>query len=123
MDVPRSCLMSAIPGGSLPPLPSWDDCIGSVQRSWNNLFCRVRYGRIGQHFRDYITIYNPLQDSDTGGFSDRTGNMPDIFHTLFGLGALSLLGRYDHLKKINPTFCMPQYILDRLNILPQHVEA
>lgn len=67
--------------------------------------------------------HNPLQDCDTGGFSDRTGNMPDIFHTLFGLGALSLLGCYDNLKKINPTFCMPQYILDRLHILPQHVEA
>lgn len=58
------------------------------------------------------------QDSDTGGFSDRTGNMPDIFHTLFGVGALSLLD-YKDLKKINPTFCMTQYVIDRVNLKPQ----
>lgn len=62
------------------------------------------------------------QDIETGGFSDRTGNMPDIFHTLFGLGALSLLGCYENLKKINPTFCMPQYIIDRLGIQPQIID-
>jgi geranylgeranyl transferase type-2 subunit beta len=30
------------------------------------------------------------QDSD-GGISDRPGNTPDVFHTFFGLAALSLL--------------------------------
>ncbi|EDW12216.1 geranylgeranyl transferase type-2 subunit beta [Drosophila mojavensis] len=58
------------------------------------------------------------QDTETGGFSDRTGNMPDIFHTLFGIGGLSLLG-HPGLKAINPTLCMPQYIIDRLGIQPQ----
>uniref|UniRef100_A0A0K8TS34 Geranylgeranyl transferase type-2 subunit beta n=1 Tax=Tabanus bromius TaxID=304241 RepID=A0A0K8TS34_TABBR len=62
------------------------------------------------------------QDIETGGFSDRTGNMPDIFHTLFGLGALSLLG-HPRIKPINPTFCMPQYVIDRLNIRPQLLDA
>ncbi|KAL7738754.1 hypothetical protein ACLKA6_010400 [Drosophila palustris] len=60
------------------------------------------------------------QDTETGGFSDRTGNMPDIFHTLFGIGGLSLLG-HSGLKAINPTLCMPQYIIDRLNIKPQRL--
>lgn len=58
------------------------------------------------------------QDNETGGFSDRTGNLPDIFHTLFGLGALSLLS-HDSLKPINPTYCMPQYVIDRLGLKPQ----
>jgi geranylgeranyl transferase type-2 subunit beta len=58
------------------------------------------------------------QDTETGGFSDRTGNISDIFHTLFGIGALSLLG-YKNLKPINPTFCMPQYVIDRIKIQPQ----
>ncbi|ALC40007.1 betaggt-II [Drosophila busckii] len=62
------------------------------------------------------------QDTETGGFSDRTGNMPDIFHTLFGIGGLSLLG-YDGLKPINPTLCMPQYIIDRLDITPQRLTS
>ncbi len=35
------------------------------------------------------------QDSDTGGISDRPGNYPDPFHTLFGLAGLSLLSRSD----------------------------
>lgn len=60
------------------------------------------------------------QDAETGGFSDRTGNMPDIFHTLFGLGALSLLGD-DRLRKVNPTFCMPQYVIDRCNVKPKMI--
>lgn len=59
------------------------------------------------------------QDSETGGFSDRTGNLPDIFHTLFGLAALSLLSAEDRLRKINPTYCMPQYVIDRLQLKPQ----
>lgn len=58
------------------------------------------------------------QDSETGGFADRTGNLPDIFHTLFGIGALSILG-FEGLKAINPTLCMPQYVIDRLGIKPQ----
>uniref|UniRef100_U5EX36 Geranylgeranyl transferase type-2 subunit beta n=1 Tax=Corethrella appendiculata TaxID=1370023 RepID=U5EX36_9DIPT len=61
------------------------------------------------------------QDNETGGFSDRTGNLPDIFHTLFGLGALSLLGGNNNLKKINPTFCMPEYVIERCNIKPKSI--
>lgn len=53
------------------------------------------------------------QDTDTGGFSDRPNNLPDIFHTLFGVGALSLLG-YPNLKRINPTFCMPAEVVDKI---------
>lgn len=59
------------------------------------------------------------QDNETGGFSDRTGNLPDIFHTLFGLGALSLLNADKRLKPINAALCMPQYVIDRLGIKPQ----
>jgi len=56
----------------------------------------------------------------TGGFADRPGDIVDPFHTLFGLGALSILG-YDgdkllKLKAINPVFCMCQEVIDRLGI-------
>lgn len=64
-----------------------------------------------------ISIF-AFQDNETGGFSDRTGNLPDIFHTLFGLAALSLLS-HDNLKPVNPTYCMPQYVIDRLELKPQ----
>ncbi|VDK38904.1 unnamed protein product [Taenia asiatica] len=83
------------------------------------------------------------QDSETGGISDRPGNTPDPFHTLFGLAGLSLLSRLNAnkaseatengdegardplsvasyaLREINPVFCMPQHIIDRLSIRVQ----
>ncbi|CAG9804717.1 unnamed protein product [Chironomus riparius] len=64
----------------------------------------------GEKLKEFILS---CQDTETGGFSDRPGNLPDIFHTLFGIGALSLLG-YPNLKKINPTFCMPEEIVEKL---------
>nr|CAI5834066.1 unnamed protein product [Callosobruchus analis] len=58
------------------------------------------------------------QDTDTGGFADRPGDVADPFHTLFGIAAMSLLG-YESVQKVNPTFCMPQHVIDRLQIKPQ----
>jgi len=58
------------------------------------------------------------QDTETGGFSDRPNDMPDPFHTLFGLAGLSLMNEIS-LKVINPVFCMPQIVIDRLQIKPQ----
>ncbi|XP_023236076.1 geranylgeranyl transferase type-2 subunit beta-like isoform X3 [Centruroides sculpturatus] len=55
------------------------------------------------------------QDEETGGFSDRPGDMVDPFHTLFGLAGLSLLGD-SRVKPVNPVFCMPQYVIDRVGI-------
>lgn len=63
------------------------------------------------------------QDEDIGGFSDRAGNISDIYHTLFGLAGLSILGNcvgrsyafddsvsedlFQDLAPISPVFCMP----------------
>ena len=46
------------------------------------------------------------QDSE-GGISDRPGNCSDVFHTFFGIAALSLLNpqKYD-LKPIDPTYAV-----------------
>ena len=55
------------------------------------------------------------QDEETGGFSDRPGDWVDPFHTLFGLGGLSLLGN-KQVKPVNPVFCMPQDVLDRIGL-------
>ncbi|GJQ77785.1 putative prenyltransferase and squalene oxidase repeat [Trypoxylus dichotomus] len=58
------------------------------------------------------------QDAETGGISDRPGDVADPYHTLFGLAALSLLGCKD-IKPVNPTYCMPQDVVDRLGLKPQ----
>ena len=42
---------------------------------------------------------------------------PDPFHTLFGVAGLSLINAFPGvLKAVNPVFCMPQYVIDKLNI-------
>ncbi|XP_054164255.1 geranylgeranyl transferase type-2 subunit beta-like [Oppia nitens] len=90
------------------------------------------------------------QDDETGGFSDRPGNMVDPFHTVFGLAGLSLLShKYscepiealsensdtnsdsdlraqwkvisDKIKPINPVFCMTQSVIDKTNIKLQYL--
>lgn len=55
------------------------------------------------------------QDEESGGFSDRPGDMVDPFHTLFGIAGLSLLGE-QKIKDVNAVFCMPQYVLDKLGL-------
>lgn len=46
------------------------------------------------------------QDNVKGGISDRPDNEVDVYHTVFGLAGLSLMGFYD-LIPIDPTYCMP----------------
>ena len=58
------------------------------------------------------------QDAETGGISDRPGDIADPYHTLFGLAALSLL-EYPGMKPVNPTYCMPQCVIDKLQLSPQ----
>lgn len=71
------------------------------------------------------------QDIDLGGIGDRPGNLADPFHTLFGMAGLSLLSSsslivdqtdaqkslaIQKLKAVNPVFCMPQEVIDRLGL-------
>lgn len=58
------------------------------------------------------TFILACQDTETGGFSDRPGDIVDPFHTLFGTAALSLMGN-DTLKDINPIFCMAEEVVQR----------
>jgi len=68
-----------------------------------------------------VTFILACQDSETGGFADRPGDLPDPFHTLFGVAGLSLLGDTT-VKEVNPVFCMPQYVLDRVGLMHQVLE-
>ncbi|KAK9456244.1 terpenoid cyclases/protein prenyltransferase alpha-alpha toroid [Dipodascopsis uninucleata] len=53
------------------------------------------------------------QDEESGGIADRKDDMADVFHTLFGIVGLSLLG-YDGIEKVDPIHCMPVKVMDRL---------
>ncbi|KAI0670481.1 rab geranylgeranyltransferase [Trametes maxima] len=51
------------------------------------------------------------QDLEHGGIADRPGDLPDVFHTIFGLGGLSLLG-YPGLADLDPVYCMPADLIE-----------
>merc|ERR1712063_62440 len=50
------------------------------------------------------------QDTETGGFADRPGDMVDVFHTFFALAGLSFLN-YPGLKDIDPVYALPVHTL------------
>lgn len=53
------------------------------------------------------------QDPENGGFSDRPGDMVDVWHTCFGTAGLSLLG-YPGMEPVDPRYCMPKKIVARI---------
>ncbi|CAL8068676.1 unnamed protein product [Calicophoron daubneyi] len=130
--------------------------------SWWTLASLTILGKIAWIDEQKLTRFIlAAQDADTGGIADRPGDVPDPFHTLFGLAGLGLLSQGDTgrslaiengtvkagddvasdsgpcsgstriadtmslikkcLKVINPVFCMPQYIIDRMQITVQIV--
>ncbi|PBP25811.1 hypothetical protein BUE80_DR003258 [Diplocarpon rosae] len=52
------------------------------------------------------------QDPEMGGIADRPGDVVDVFHTVFGIAGLSLLG-YPDLEEVDPVYCMPRKIIER----------
>ncbi|EIM84772.1 terpenoid cyclases/Protein prenyltransferase [Stereum hirsutum FP-91666 SS1] len=55
------------------------------------------------------------QDPDAGGIADRPGDMADVFHTLFGVAGLSLLG-YPGLIDLDPVYCMPAELIEKMGL-------
>jgi geranylgeranyl transferase type-2 subunit beta len=56
--------------------------------------------------KDALRQFILSSQDPNGGIADRPDHFPDIFHTLFGLGGLALLG-FDGLKRISPVYCLP----------------
>jgi geranylgeranyl transferase type-2 subunit beta len=102
-----------LPSGGLNGRP---EKLPDVCYSWWVLASLKIIGRIQWIDKDMLVKYIlACQDDETGGFADRPGDMVDPFHTLFGIAGLSLLGE-SGVKKVNPVFCMPQYVIDRLGL-------
>ncbi|PFH49647.1 hypothetical protein AMATHDRAFT_76096 [Amanita thiersii Skay4041] len=55
------------------------------------------------------------QDFELGGIADRPGDMVDVFHTLFGVAGLSLLG-YKGLVDLDPVYCMPASTIEKMGL-------
>jgi geranylgeranyl transferase type-2 subunit beta len=99
--------------------------LADVCYSWWVLSCFYMMKR--QDFIDLKLLEKFIlecQDEDDGGIADRPGNCNDVFHTFFGLAALSLMN-YSYkdkdnkedfgstLTKINPFFAIPYEVLKR----------
>lgn len=57
------------------------------------------------------------QDEKRGGISDRPDNEVDVFHTVFGIAGLSLMG-FEDLVPIDPTYCMTYDITNTIKKYP-----
>mmetsp|Transcript_31162 Transcript_31162/g.30006 ORF Transcript_31162/g.30006 Transcript_31162/m.30006 type:complete len:377 (-) Transcript_31162:68-1198(-) len=68
------------------------------------------------------------QDLDDGGIADNPNDMPDVFHTFFGIAGLSLLN-YLHqpssdviFRKIDPVYALPFDVIQRLDLQAQIIK-
>lgn len=57
------------------------------------------------------------QDEKKGGISDRPDNEVDVFHTLFGIAGLSLMG-FENLQPVDPVYCMPPSVTSTIRKYP-----
>jgi len=102
-----------LPSGGLNGRP---EKLPDVCYSWWVLASLKMIGRLDWiHREKLIAFILATQDEETGGISDRPGDMVDPYHTLFGLAGLSLLG-YSGIKAVDPVFCMPSDIIQRIGI-------
>ncbi|KAF7427896.1 hypothetical protein PC9H_007113 [Pleurotus ostreatus] len=62
-----------------------------------------------------ISFILSAQDSEGGGIADRAGDMVDVFHTVFGIAGLSLLG-YPDLLDLDPVYCMPAATIEKMGL-------
>uniref|UniRef100_A0A8B9HDP3 Geranylgeranyl transferase type II subunit beta n=1 Tax=Astyanax mexicanus TaxID=7994 RepID=A0A8B9HDP3_ASTMX len=57
-----------------------------------------------------LTLYDNVKAIDVD-------KVVDPFHTLFGVAGLSLMGD-EQIKPVNPVFCMPEDVLQRIGLQP-----
>jgi geranylgeranyl transferase type-2 subunit beta len=54
---------------------------------------------------------------EQGGIADRPEDQADVWHTVFALAGLSLLG-HEGLAEVDPVYCMPLEVTRRLQLHP-----
>ncbi|KAI1253353.1 hypothetical protein MGN70_005561 [Eutypa lata] len=100
-----------VPGGGLNGRPEKQE---DVCYSWWVLSSLAMIDRTHWIDRDrLIAFILSSQDTESGGLSDRPGNMVDVYHTCFGTAGLSLLG-YDGLDPVDPVYCLPKSTTERI---------
>ncbi|KAK6221106.1 Rab geranylgeranyltransferase [Pestalotiopsis sp. IQ-011] len=99
------------PNGGLNGRPEKDE---DVCYSWWVLSSLAMIGKTHWIDREaLIKFILRCQDTELGGISDRPGNMVDVWHTVFGLTGLSLLG-FPGLDTVDPVYCLPKSTVERV---------
>uniref|UniRef100_A0A060T982 Geranylgeranyl transferase type-2 subunit beta n=1 Tax=Blastobotrys adeninivorans TaxID=409370 RepID=A0A060T982_BLAAD len=100
-----------VPSGGLNGRP---EKLPDVCYSWWVLSSLAMLGHLdwidGPKLREFIL---DAQDEEAGGIADRKGDVADVFHTVFGIAGLSLLG-YEGLEKVNATYCLSERVMARI---------
>ncbi|KAG5493379.1 hypothetical protein GH5_02125 [Leishmania sp. Ghana 2012 LV757] len=111
--------MRQLPSGGLNGRPEKK---ADVCYSWWVVSSLSALGRTSWIDREALFRYIlSCQDTQDGGFSDKPGNQPDVYHTFFGLCGLSLLGYEGYkLNPINPVYALSYDVLDRLKIAAEY---
>ncbi|KAK4447636.1 terpenoid cyclases/protein prenyltransferase alpha-alpha toroid [Podospora aff. communis PSN243] len=82
--------------------------------SWWVLSSLEMIGKIHWIDRDsLIAFILSCQDSQGGGIADRPGDMVDVWHTVFSITGLSLLG-YPGLQPVDEVYCLPKSTVERV---------
>ncbi|EMC91461.1 hypothetical protein BAUCODRAFT_329474 [Baudoinia panamericana UAMH 10762] len=101
-----------LPSGGLNGRP---EKLVDVCYSWWVMSSMAMIGRLHWIDKAKLTAFIlQCQDPDEGGMADRPGDMVDVFHTVFGVAGLSLLG-YPGLVEVDPAYCMPRHITAQIS--------
>jgi geranylgeranyl transferase type-2 subunit beta len=100
-----------LPNGGLNGRP---EKLEDVCYSWWVLSSLAMVSRLDWIDREKLVAFIlRCQDEEGGGIADRPGDMVDVFHTVFGIAGLSLLG-YVGLEEVDPVYCMPKRVTERV---------
>lgn len=83
--------------------------------NWLHLFCRAKSVDLPATSNSLCLIRHLLQDLEQGGLSDRPEDQADVWHTVFGIAGLSLLG-HPGLAEVDPVYCMPRSVTSKLQV-------
>lgn len=82
--------------------------------SWWVLSSLEMIGKIHWVDKDsLVTFILSCQDPQGGGIADRPGDMVDVWHTVFSITGLSLLG-YPGLQPVDAVYCLPKSTVERV---------
>lgn len=107
-----------LPSGGLNGRP---EKLPDVCYSWWVLASLKIIGRLHWIDREKLRSFIlACQDEETGGFADRPGDMVDPFSHLVWHCWIVTSGE-EQIKPVSPVFCMPEEVLQRVNVQPELV--